>query len=320
MIEVRGVKNMPNVVFALATVAQVVPTVYGAALLGSPGSLLERANFQHGNHYTDIGEQRQILTSGNPVAKRADYRNPPQLPPLFNGSVTSVVADGTGICNRTEALLNKIVAEVSPENATFANVIQPMIDDDQADALFSNILDFYQYVSANEALRDASTVGTEIMTECGIEISMREDIFKLVDSVFSKRDTSEKDLDPESRRLLEKTRQGYIWSGLGLPAGPQRDKYKELSNRISSLEIDYNRNMNEENGGIWLTSVELAGIPSDVLDSLEKGTGENAGKVRLTFKYPDMDPAMRYVLNPDIRKRIFLANDNRVGWLNTKTS
>jgi len=137
---------------------------------------------------------------------------------------------------------------------------------------------------------------------------MREDIFKLVDAVHKK---GEK-LDPESQRLLEKERKSYITNGLGIPAGPQRDEFKRIKMRLSQIQIEFHKNLNEENGGVWLTKEELDGLPKSIFEGLERGTGDNEGKFRLTFKYPDLFPALEFVLDSDVRQRMFIENENRV--------
>jgi metallopeptidase MepB len=146
------------------------------------------------------------------------------------------------------------------------------------------------------------------MDEFEIETSMREDIFKLVDAAFQKKEK----LDPESLRLLERKRKSYITNGLGIPAGPNRERYKEIRKKLSNLQIKFQRHLNEENGGIWFTRKELEGVPTDVIEGFEQGTGENEGKLRFTFKYPDLFPTLKFAVNPEVRQRVFIENENKV--------
>ncbi|KAG9241185.1 putative Saccharolysin [Calycina marina] len=238
----------------------------------------------------------------------AQYQHPPQAPPKFTGTAQNVVADANALCDRTRSLLDRIAKEITPETATFANVVLPIAQDENECSLQNRILGFYQSVSGNAELRQASTKAEEIMDEFGIETSMREDIFKLVNAAYQKKE----DLDPESLRLLEKERKSYITNGLGIPAGPDRDRYKEIRKRLSTIQIEFQKNLNEENGGIWLSHKELEGVPSDVIEGLERGTGDNEGKYRLTFKYPDLFPALKFAVDSDVRKKIFIKNENKI--------
>ncbi|KAH6632337.1 peptidase family M3-domain-containing protein [Chaetomium tenue] len=262
----------------------------------------------------------------------AKYENPPQPPPLFTGTKDSIVADSKGLCDRTRSLLDSLVADIKPTEkaaATFESVIRPQTEDENESALSARILGFYQYVSGDSALRDASTEAEKIMDEFSIECSMREDVFRLVDAVYNNSGlgasiAENKDRlidaglaksagldDVESARLLEKERKSYIRNGLGLPEGPKRDRFKEIKKRLSQIQIAFQKNLNEENNGLWLTKEDLDGVPQDVLDTLEKGTGDNEGKVRLSFKYPDLFPTLKFAKNPDIRRKVFIENENK---------
>jgi metallopeptidase MepB len=255
------------------------------------------------------------------------YKNPPQPPPLFTGTKESIVSDSKALCDKTRTLLDRLVADINPSDAskaTFDAVMLPQLYDENNGGLSAKILSFYQYVSGDSALRDASTEAEKLMDEFGIECSMREDVFKLVDAVY--RNSGLKDakgetdvekavglpFDAESARLLERERKNYIKNGLGIPAGPLRDRFKDIKKRLSQIQITFSKNLNEENGGLWFTKEELDGVPEDVVDNLEKGVGENEGKLRLTFKYPDLFPTLKFAKNPGTRRRLFVENENKV--------
>ncbi|WQF85729.1 Putative peptidase M3A/M3B catalytic domain, neurolysin/Thimet oligopeptidase, domain 2 [Colletotrichum destructivum] len=237
------------------------------------------------------------------------YKSPPQAPPVFTGTKESIVGDAKKICDQTRALLDKLVADVPVDKATFENVMRPVAKDENESGLSTRILGFYQYVSSDAALREASTQADTIMDEFSIEVNMREDVYKLVEAIHKKKDSE--GLDPESLRLLEKDYKNYVKMGLGLPAGPQRDRFKEIKKRLSQIQIEFQKNLNEENGGIWFTPEELDGVPEDVIDGLEKGTAENEGKLKLSFKYPDLFPTLKFAKNPETRRKVFIQNENK---------
>ncbi|CAJ2514002.1 Uu.00g021210.m01.CDS01 [Anthostomella pinea] len=239
------------------------------------------------------------------------YKNPPQAPPTFTGTKESIVNDAKALCYTTRTLLDKVVAGVPAEKSTFASVMAPMVEDENEAQLSSRILGFYQYVSADADLRKASSEAESIMDEFTIECNMREDVYALVEAAFQAQSGKEHGLHAESLRLLEKERKGYIRNGLGLPKGPQRDRFKEIKKRLSQIGIEFQKNLNEEDGGLWFTKEELDGVPSDLVDGLEKGTGENEGKVKLSFKYPDLFPTLKFAKNPETRKKLFISNENK---------
>lgn len=54
-------------------------------------------------------------------------------------------------------------------------------------------------------------------------------------------------------------------------------------------------------------------MPADVLEGLEKGTDDREGKLRLTFKYPDLFPTLKFALDSETRQKVFIENENKVG-------
>jgi metallopeptidase MepB len=209
--------------------------------------------------------------------------------------------------DRSRSVQDAIVKDVTTQTANFENAILPVARDDNKMAIESHIIGFYQAVSTDQKLRDASTEAEQLLDDFGIESSMRQDVFDLVDAVLKKKE----ELDPESQRLLEKDHKGYIRNGLNVPAGPQRDRFKDIKKRLSELSIAFQKNLNEENGGLWFTLEQLEGVPDDVVTTLKKGEGENEGKVWLTFKYPDLFPTLKYAKNAETRKKLFIENENK---------
>jgi metallopeptidase MepB len=242
----------------------------------------------------------------------AKYKTPPQPPPSFTHTPESLIKDTERILSNSKALQDRIVAQVKPGSATFNNVVLPGAQDDNKMSLEAHIIGFYQAVSTDAKLRDASTEAEKKMDDFGIDSSMREDIFQLVDEVFKKQ-KDDQSLDSESRRLLEKDHKGYIRMGLGIPSASDRDRFKAIKKRLSELSITFQKNLNEEQGGLWFTEEELKGVPQDVVGNLKKGDAgtENEGKVFVTFKYPDLFPVQKYCKNQDVRYQLYIANENK---------
>jgi len=233
----------------------------------------------------------------------APFRKPPQPPPCFTATPNSVVEDTKKMLESSKKVTDDVVVKISGNDASFSNVILPMAQDENQQTLQAHILGFYQSVSIDQHLRDASTEAERLMDDYSIEASMREDVFKLVDAALNRGDK----LDPESQRLLEKEHKSYVKNGLNIPAGPKRDRFKEIKKRLSELGIVFSKNLNEEKGGLWFTKEELNGVPEDVLSLLKK----EGDKYWLTFKYPDLFPTLKYATNSETRRKVFVANENK---------
>ena len=240
------------------------------------------------------------------------FKKPPQAPPLFTHTPETLLKAAERMLAENKALQDRIVKDVQLGTAAFKDVLLPFAHDDNKMGLEAHIIGFYQAVSTDAKLRDASTEAEKKMDDFSIESSMREDIFKLVEEVYNKQ-KDDANLDGESRRLLEKDYKGYVRMGLGIPAGPDRDRFKAIKKRLSEIGITFQKNLNEESGGLWLTHEELKGVPEDVVGGLKKGeTGtSNEGKVFLTFKYPDLFPTQKYCKNAETRHQVLVANENK---------
>jgi metallopeptidase MepB len=242
----------------------------------------------------------------------AQYQTPPQPPPLFTYTAASIISETERLNADYKKLLDDIVGQTQPENATFAKVLSPVLADDNVSCKARRIMSFYQHVSPHDELREASTKADEITNEFDIECKMREDVFNVVNGAFEQR--ASESLDVESLRVLEKERKRYIRNGLLIPAGEKRDRFKEIQKRLGTLCIQAQKNLNEEKGAIWFTPEELKGVPEDDIniDELEKGTGENEGKVKLGFKYNHYFALIKYAHNPETRRRYLVADANKV--------
>lgn len=96
------------------------------------------------------------------------YKKPPQAPPLFTGTKDGIVSDTKALCEKTRSVLDNLVAQIPANDSsktTFENVLLPQIYDENQSALSSRVLGFYQYVSSDAELRDASTEAEKIMDE-----------------------------------------------------------------------------------------------------------------------------------------------------------
>lgn len=242
----------------------------------------------------------------------ARYHTPPQAPPLFTHTAESILSETERLNSNYKKILDDIVAQIKPEDATFATVLAPVLREEDETAQNRRILNFYQHVSTDAALREASTKSDELNTEFNIDIQMREDVFNVVNSAFDRRVSD--NLDPESLRVLERERKKYIRNGLMIPVGPKRDRFKEISKRLGLLCIKAQTNLNEEKNAIWFTPEEIKGVPEDDINvnELEKGTGENEGKVKLSFKYNHYFPMIKYAQNPETRHKYLVKDANKV--------
>ncbi|KAF3200987.1 hypothetical protein TWF106_003095 [Orbilia oligospora] len=231
----------------------------------------------------------------------------PQAPPIFKHDPESLIHDTKALIEKSRNTLDRLARDITPETATFENVIAPLAADENDMGLSSHILGFYQYVSSDPKIREASSEADKLLSEYSIEAGMREDIFKLVNSVAK---SPPSNLTPEGRRLVEKLNTDYIRMGLELE-GPKRDRFKEIKKELSVLSIDFSKTLNEENGGNWFTEQQLEGVPTDVINILKTDEKNGVKKYFLTYKYPDLFPTLKFDVNADVREQVFIGNENK---------
>jgi len=238
-------------------------------------------------------------------------RNCPPLPiapPTWTYSAEDVTKIGKNAIKAHEAGLDK-VAKLKAEGCNFDTVLQAMALNDVTYELALNPVEFLQYVSTDEAVRDAAVEIDKKTSEYGISASMRMDVFEALK--IAEKNTDIQDLTFEQQRLLEKELLDRKRAGLDLP----EDKREELmakKKEISKLSVDFNRNCNEEKGSIKFTAEELEGVPEDSINGFPKSTDDKGREVySMSFKTPDYIPVIDNAKRPETRKRALLGYEKK---------
>jgi metallopeptidase MepB len=235
------------------------------------------------------------------------FRNPPQAPATFTATSKSIIADAKKLVERWCHAEDDIVQTVLPDTATFANVLLPLVQLENATALQVNILELYQDVSTDAEMRDASREAQELIDTAKNRTAIREDLFHLVDAVLKR----EGDLDPESQLYLEREHRRFIGRGAKLAARLQKSRFEHIQNRLNQLRGQFRKNISDENGGIWFALEELEGVPNDLISKLEKGENEHRGKLMLKLADQEHHSVLSFAQKVDTRQRFYIARENR---------
>jgi saccharolysin len=159
-------------------------------------------------------------------------------------------------------------------------------------------------VNPDKEVRDASSKGQEELEKFHLESVTREDVFKKIKAVYE----SELDkLDPEDRRLTDKLYKRFLRNGLGLDK-EKRHKVVELRKKLTDLSLQFQKQLGEDKEYLLFTREELEGVPEATLENFEK----EGDKYKVTYKYPDYIPTMKYAKDANTRKRLFDGYENRV--------
>jgi len=242
----------------------------------------------------------------------SDFKTPPQDPQQFTATPESILREAQRLIENSGSLHDRIVSEIPPGDATFENVIVPFAQDENARLTSLRVLGFYQSVSLNAELREASRKSQNMLQEFALQYKQRRDLFVLIDATHvSERDVSQKRLDPESDHYVCTIRREFIKNGLNIAAEPDRKRFVEIQHRINDLTCAFSENAaNASQGSIWFTPTELDGVPTDQLSTMKKGDGDNENKLFASF-VEHVGAVLRFANAPETRKRMYLGYENR---------
>ncbi|KAK6455291.1 uncharacterized protein RJT20DRAFT_130068 [Scheffersomyces xylosifermentans] len=196
------------------------------------------------------------------------------------------------------------------DNVTVEDVLLEYINFENENQFLKNQLSFYQYVSTDQDVRDASTKADEVYGNRMVEESLREDLFEVFSLLSKKIDEQGIPLDSEYKLYLERLLKGFKRRGLHLSL-EDREKVKQYLQQLNELSIQFSKNLNEEKGFLLFTAEELAGVPESTIDSLDVVNENDTQYYKMTFKYPDYIPVAGFAKNQTTRERAYLGYGNR---------
>jgi thimet oligopeptidase len=116
-------------------------------------------------------------------------------------------------------------------------------------------------------------------------------------------------LDQTAARLLEKTLEEFRRAGVDQDDAT-RKRLAEISERITTIDQEFSRNIRDDVRTVRATPDQLAGMPEDWLAAHPV---DDDGLVTVTTDYPDAVPARMFVRDADVRRQITIAFLER-GW------
>lgn len=237
------------------------------------------------------------------------------MPPSANRLNFTLSAEQ--IATETERLIAQsratqdAVAALPASERTLESVVLALADD-EADfsTLTSNVV-FPGYVHPDKAVRDAGNAAQERIQAFEIESGMRQDIYEALLDVKRKHESSP--LDSDHQRLLDRMLRDFERLGLSLPID-KRERVRALKERLSSLTIAFQKNLNEDNTVLNFTRSQLEGLPDDFIDALPRVEQEQESEEPLysvSLRYPDLMPVMMMCRVEDTRRKLEFANSSK---------
>lgn len=205
-----------------------------------------------------------------------------------------------------EAIIN------NSEPATFENTIAAL---DNSSPILDRTAGVFFNLTAAETTPEMTELSMKLapmLSEHADNINLNEALFNRVNEVYQKKD--QLGLTREQEMLLQKTYDGFVRSGAGLPADKQA-RLREINMELSTLELKYSDNVLKENNDFKLfvdKEEDLAGLPEWFKQSAaaEAEAAGKPGQWLFTLGASSRLPLLQYSANRDLRRQIYQAYTN----------
>ena len=192
------------------------------------------------------------------------------------------------------------------EEPSFENTIVAL---ERSGAMLNRVLGvMYPMLSANadEELMKISERVSPKLSEHESNNTLNEGLWKRVKYVYDNCDKSK--LSTEDKMLLEKTYIGFVSSGASLE-GADREKFRELSAKISKLSLKFGQNVLRELNTyeMWLNKEDLTGLPESAVEAAKyaaKAKGKDDAYL-FTLHAPSYGPFLKYSSRRDLREKMY---------------
>ena len=194
------------------------------------------------------------------------------------------------------------------EEANFKNTTVAL---DFTGEKLNRITSIFFNLNAAETNEEIQKIAQEVspwLTAFKNDITLNEDLFKKVKSVFDNRETL--NLTPEQAMLLDKQYKSFARNGANLNE-PAKIKLRKIDAKLSKLSLQFGENVLAETNAFEMHLTDkndLTGLPDSVRESAREvaKSKEKKGWV-FTLDYPSYVPFLTYAENRELRKKMAIA-------------
>jgi thimet oligopeptidase len=156
--------------------------------------------------------------------------------------------------------------------------------------------------SPKKELRDAGDEVSQKVSAQATALSLNPEVYHALQAVDASK------ADAATRYYLEHTLLEYRLSGIDKDAAT-RERVRKLSDELTAESLHFQRNIAESQGKVVVKSAaELDGLPADYI---ARHPAAADGEITLTTDEPDYRPVLTYAKSDDLRKRLYLAYNER---------
>jgi len=185
---------------------------------------------------------------------------------------------------------------------TIENTLAPYDDAVEQIDTTGNQSGLMQIVNPDSAIRDRAQALVQKVSAVSTALSLNHEVYEALSAI----DVSH--ADPATQYYVKRTLLEFRLSGVDKDEAT-RNKIKALSDDITRISSQFQRNIQESQLKVVVKDrAELAGLPEDFI-ALHKPATD--GTITLTSDSPDVTPVLKFAKNADLRKRVYLAYQNR---------
>ena len=163
-------------------------------------------------------------------------------------------------------------------------------------------------------VRDAAQELSQVIGAEGVALSLNREVYQALAAIDASGE------DAATQYYVERALLGYKLSGVDKDDAT-REKIRGLADKMTELSMIFSRTVQDDVRKIEVADVdELIGLPQDYLtrhgvSTVDEGHGsfhlEAEEPVVLTTDPPEMSPVMSYAASPQLRRRMYLAYNDR---------
>ncbi|KAK1982245.1 peptidase family M3 [Colletotrichum cereale] len=237
-------------------------------------------------------------------------RKPPQPLPTIP-EADEIVPMVKRILATQRAARERAAATVSPSEAYYANVVAPFLEADDGTQGDSGVFGVLRFCGPDGVTQAAVEEGMRLWNVSTTEMLRMEGVYELVRAVREKGEA----LGHEERKIVEDLWLDYRSAGHGFLDGDGIAAYLEKRERIEELKSEFRGNLRKGGDGVWFEEAELEGVPASERERWKVGredVPEEKGKRFVTLERADCDAVLRHARDPETRRRVYVASDNRL--------
>ncbi|TDZ15673.1 Saccharolysin [Colletotrichum orbiculare MAFF 240422] len=234
------------------------------------------------------------------------YRKPPQaLQSILKAD--EIISTVKSILAEQTAVRAHIANSITPSQATFANTVAPCMAVDDKTQGVSGVCGMLRYSGPDEDTRRAVRAAHGLWDAASAERLASRKFFQLLDAVRRRADAGEEELGHEERKVLEDLWGDYRLAGHGTLNGDEIAVFLERRRRVEEVKVEIQENLKKQEAVTWFAEKELEGVSEE---DMKRWEAKDGGRVVLLAR-ASYDAVMKYAHDEDVRRRMFVAYENR---------